>query len=156
MYDSRRAASDRVTEAASLIKKKLNLVRAAAAEKASQATENAAWLVREVRPPPVRTWRPTQGSPVVPVWAVYAIFLSLILASAASLVVAFFATEGEGWLDAPNSFLDAAARACGADGKPKASGGLSWRTATWLGVALGLSSGLCAIHPLQSGLVLGF
>lgn len=151
------SAPDRAAEVASMIKNKLDSALAAARGAMSQAAESAAWLAKEVRPPSrSRTARRDREGPVVPVLAVYILFASLTFICAASVALAFLANDGDGLLAAPNSFLDASPRVCGPDGKPlKATGGLSWRSATWLGVALGLSSGLCAIHPLQSGLVLG-
>lgn len=127
-----------------------------AREFVSQVADAVRWLIKEVRPPPTQPSRPDREKPVVPVWAVYGLFLILVFFSAALAATAFLAAEGGGVLAASNSFLDATPRACGPDGKPVASGGLSWRSTSWLGVALALSSGLCAIHPLQSGLVIGF
>lgn len=81
----------------------------------------------------------------MPFWAVcVAVVVSLL--SFTVLAVPFWAMSKEQATGA----LDPAARTCGS------KLGLVTRSIPWVLVALGMSSALSAVHPLQSGMIMGF
>lgn len=91
---------------------------------------------------------------LVPLWAVTTMFWALTSMSMALLVSAFKADmSGHADPTVNPSMLDPVQRLC----EPGQShGGITLRSSVWFVVTFWLSSGLCAVHPLQSGLILGF
>lgn len=92
--------------------------------------------------------RQPEERPPVPFWVLVAMSI-LCTVMAASLVVMSFTALPQA--EERVSFLDAPFRCDKAGSHQRAS-----RNWTWLVAAFGLSSGLCVVHPLQSGLILGF
>lgn len=94
--------------------------------------------------------RPTRNQPPVNFWVVVALFTLVVTIFTSFVVLSFTAvSEAEDPVRVP--FLDAPFK-CDQDNlQPKTS-----RNWTWFIAAFGLSSGLCVVHPLQSGLILGF
>eukprot|EP00927_Polykrikos_kofoidii_P061073 TRINITY_DN5596_c0_g1_i1.p1 TRINITY_DN5596_c0_g1~~TRINITY_DN5596_c0_g1_i1.p1 ORF type:complete len:158 (-),score=8.60 TRINITY_DN5596_c0_g1_i1:143-616(-) len=84
-------------------------------------------------------------TPIVPSWAVVVVLILVVSLSAVALILPFQAKAGMVELSA----IDASAKHCGGRG-------ISMRSASWLFAAVSLSAGLCPVHPVQSGLLLGF
>jgi len=118
--------------------------RAAAATALRRMLGAVSGLARELAPPQRRVSRPAEERPFLPMWSVKAALLVSITLSIALLVAAFNVGSGCG---SASSFLDAH--------QPR-SQGCAWRSTLWLVAAFWMSSGLCAIHPLQSAFVLSF
>lgn len=138
-----------VPQAPSLFK----AIRARASKVASQLRASISGLAQHIKPPR-RNYRPGQEKPVVPLWGVYATGFVLTVMCVTLIVVAFMATT-PGTVPGPTkgSFIDPLPKAC-AGSQSKAQ--YAWRASIWLVIVVWLSSVLCAIHPLQSGLILGF
>jgi hypothetical protein len=117
--------------------------RAAAATALRRMLGAVSELARELAPPQRRASRPAEERPFLPMWSVKAAVCVSITLSIALLVAAFNVGSGCG---SASSFFDAAPR----------SPGCAWRSTLWLVAAFWMSSGLCAIHPLQSAFVLSF
>lgn len=98
--------------------------------------------------------RPEQEVKLVPLWAVTTMFWALTSMSMALLVSAFKADmSGNADPTVNPSMLDPVQRLCNPG---EQHGGITLRSSVWFVVTFWLSSGLCAVHPLQSGLILGF
>lgn len=91
--------------------------------------------------------RPSDEQPPVPFWALAALHIVITLVAVGLFSMPFLgapeaiAADGEALLDAPRCQQDEL------EGK-------SLRQWPWLIASFGLSSGLCVVHPLQSGLIL--
>lgn len=110
-------------------------------------------LIQDLRSPTVERRAPQQDKPVVPGWAVCACLMLAVSVSVA-LVVAVW--SGRTISQEEATFFDAARKECGPDGKPLKTGGVLRGSIGWLTIAFGLASGLCTVHPLQSGMAIGF
>lgn len=98
---------------------------------------------------------PPQG-PMFSYRTVKAVGIALVLVFIPLIMLPFLADMSGDALDTNGlRFFDAAPKRClpgGAERPP----GLSVRSTGWLVVAFMMSSGLCAVHPLQSGLLVAF
>lgn len=92
---------------------------------------------------------------IVPFWAICAVFFTVSSVSVTLVVSSFMANIPTQQEQFNPTFIDASPRSCGPNGQP-IKNNFSIRSTIWLVAAVWLSSGLCAIHPLQSGLILGF
>lgn len=111
-------------------------------------------LIQDLMFPTVERRAPQQDKPVVPGWAVCACLMLAVSVSVALVVAVWsgrtISQEEATW------FLDAARKECGPDGQPLKKGGVLRGSIGWLTIAFGLASGLCTVHPLQSGMTIGF
>lgn len=110
-------------------------------------------LIQDLTSPTAERRTPQQDKPVVSGWAVCACLMLAVSVSVA-LVVAVW--SGRTISEEEATFLDAARKECGPDGKPLKKGGVLSGSIGWLTIAFGLASGLCTVHPLQSGMTIGF
>lgn len=99
--------------------------------------------------------RPPQG-PMFSYRTVKVVSIALVLMFIPLMMLPFLADMSGDALDTNRLlFFDAVPKRCSTGGVERRQG-LSVRSTTWLVVAFMMSSGLCAVHPLQSGLLVAF
>eukprot|EP00929_Paragymnodinium_shiwhaense_P119036 TRINITY_DN90922_c0_g1_i1.p1 TRINITY_DN90922_c0_g1~~TRINITY_DN90922_c0_g1_i1.p1 ORF type:complete len:221 (-),score=42.18 TRINITY_DN90922_c0_g1_i1:91-753(-) len=112
---------------------------------------SGAWLRQQLQRPNGEAPRPREERPPIPFWLLATSHLILISMSI-MLFCASFVLPSEAAVEAGEAFLDAPPR-CEQDMQFLSRSVRQW---SWLIAAFLLSSGLCVVHPLQSGLVAGF
>eukprot|EP00929_Paragymnodinium_shiwhaense_P122593 TRINITY_DN95466_c0_g1_i1.p1 TRINITY_DN95466_c0_g1~~TRINITY_DN95466_c0_g1_i1.p1 ORF type:complete len:224 (-),score=56.29 TRINITY_DN95466_c0_g1_i1:46-717(-) len=116
-----------------------------------KARSSAAWLYQQLECPTPQVPRPAAEHPPVSFRWLALSHVVLLLAAVVLFVPPFFGPP-EAMLEMEGSaFLDAPPPRC--EQEFDGSGKSKW---TWLVFAFTLSSGLCVVHPLQSGLIVGF